>query len=394
MMAGNLLRVLNLTRPPLMSGQGQPGAPALAPLADAGMADTQANEAVHQEIRADEPNADERDEPTRTSREGSRRVFARLREFGRKTAKFKARKSMHSVTVEALATHNIVVTQDDLDEKNRIGYCLGISMDWAAEKAGSSKLPFQLPGSAQDEQLEVSAGSSAADVTAGSGTTADDTHKRNATKVLRGAVVKIGGLEETPENLSYANPLHAMLARVGLKTETGDRLAGILRDRVPELHPTRNADALNDPTAQETPPADALAAACSGDLLPPGKTALAMLTALTLDTNQKLGRHVVALHRTEEEALCFFDPNAGEYEVEDVQGFFEAWVDSYRDGRSARLKFATANGLDGFYYVEGAGADRCESDSDSFDSEFSEEEQLSEDADLNDSSEFLGFDPP
>jgi len=263
-----------------------------------------------------------------------RHVFAGLRAFGRKVRKFKQRRSTGMLTVDAFDQEGYRITQDELDRQNRIGYCVGISMKWAA-------LKFAAPG------LDTAA--AAAEVEQREG----DIHEQNAQFVFDGALGKLKGLRSA----EYDNPLQAMLAEFGAEQQPGDRFAGIL----------------NPPGEAQVPAAAALAQACTGDLLPPGGTLIAFL-AVTRPGEQERPGHVISLHRDQDGTLRFFDPNAGEYEVGDPGPFFAAWIQSYRDGRGSELEFDTSRGIDGFYRIGPLTPPPDDSDSETEDSDSSDEE--------------------
>ncbi|MGF6233623.1 hypothetical protein QFZ27_007578 [Inquilinus ginsengisoli] len=247
------------------------------------------------------------------SESAPRHVFAGLRDHGRKVGKFKQRRSTGKLTVEAFDREGFGITQQALDRQNRIGYCVGISMKWAA-------LQFAAPG--------LDAGQAAAEVEQREG----DIHERNAQFVFDGALGKLKGLRSA----DYDDPLQAMLAEFGAERLPGDRLAGI-------LHPPGDADPI--------PAATALAQACQDDdLLPPGGTVIAFLAVTRPGETERPG-HVVSLRRDGDGTLRFFDPNAGEYAVDRPGPFFAAWIRSYREGRGAELEFDTSRIIDGFYRI-------------------------------------------
>lgn len=242
-----------------------------------------------------------------------RHVFAGLRAFGRKVQKFKQRRSTRMLTEEGFGQAGYDITPEELERHNLIGYCVGISMKWAALKIAPPG-PDAAAAAAEVEQRE------------------DDIHEQNAQFVFDGALGKLKGLRDYAE---YAGPLQAMLAQFGVAKQPGDRFAGI-------LHP---------PGEAQVPAATALAQACGDGLLPPGAAVIASLTVTRPGVQARPG-HVVSLHRDRDGTLRFFDPNAGEYVVDQPGPFFATWIQSYRDGRGAELEFDTSEIIDGFYRIE------------------------------------------
>jgi hypothetical protein len=243
-----------------------------------------------------------------------RHVFAGLRDHGRKVQKFKQRRSTRKLTVGAFDQEGYRITQAELDRQNRIGYCVGISMKWAA-------LRFAAPG--------LDAAAAAAEVEQREG----DIHEQNAQFVFDGALGKLRGLHSA----EIEDPFQAMLAEFGAERQPGDRFAGI-------LHPP------GDAAGPQVPAATALAQACGDAHLPPGGTVIVFLTVVRPGVPERPG-HVISLHRDGDGTLRFFDPNAGEYVVDQPGRFFETWIQSYRDGRGAELEFDTNRGIDGFYRI-------------------------------------------
>ena len=274
--------------------------------------------------------------PGGSPQDAPRHVFAGLRDFGRKVRKFKQRRSTRMLTVEAFDQEGFGITQENLDKQNRIGYCVGISMKWAA-------LNFAAPG--------LDAGAAAAELEQRE----DDIHAQNGQFVFDGALGKLKGLRSA----DYDDPFQAMLAQFGAERQPGDRLAGL-------LHPPGDAD--------QVPAAMALAQACQSDeLLPPGGTVLVFFTVTRPGVTERPG-HVISLHRGQDGTLRFFDPNAGEYVVDQPDRFFATWIQSYRDGRGAELEFDTSRIVDGFHRIAPLSPPLDDSDGEGSESDESDEE--------------------
>jgi hypothetical protein len=45
------------------------------------------------------------------------------------------------------------------------------------------------------------------------------------------------------------------------------------------------------------------------------------------------GGHAIGMYRSRGQNLYFFDPNVGVYQLRNVAGFMQAWLEGYRNGR-------------------------------------------------------------
>ena len=204
--------------------------------------------------------------------------FTALRGFASKQYKFHQRKSIE-LAVERYG--------DDASS----GVCMGVAMMWVQEKfttTGAFWHPMQNK-----------------DFSPGRG---GDVHTRNAETMLRGAGYQM---------------LYNQRGAAALATHLG------LRDATFDIRAVVQPDNGNRPEVRLL---DTLVRV--GEDLPEGGAAVIELAVRHASGD---GGHAIAVYRSRGRHLYFFDPNVGVYQVRDIAGFMQAWIDGCRYGRGWTL---------------------------------------------------------
>lgn len=93
-----------------------------------------------------------------------------------------------------------------------------------------------------------------------------------------------------------------------------------------------------------------LTKACSEEYLKQGRGVYISFSVLSRNPAKQGGGHATAAYRSRGNSLYFFDPNCGVYKIQDVAGFFGAYVGCYAAlGYDLDLQ---PHRKDGFYYLK------------------------------------------
>jgi hypothetical protein len=217
------------------------------------------------------------------------KIFTELNAFARKVYKFQQRKSDG-------------LTQAVHGDNFANGVCFGLVMMWVREKFATTGAWYR----DQHQNFSPAPGG--------------DVHERNGITMLQAAEYQRLYRWEGVDLVAY---------RLRLRPATTDirPVVGQGREFIPQVQILATLVRV-------------------GEHLPPGEAAV-----IELDVHGagQPGGHAIGMYRSRGRQLYLFDPTIGVYEIHNLAGFMQAWIDGYRNGRGWTFS-PFRNGTDWLHY--------------------------------------------
>lgn len=258
-------------------------------------------------------------EPERTATR-PRHMFADLKQLANKTLKFQQRKSVSGLSHQNFSKIGLALSDDELASLQE-GTCESLALGWLAAKLQMVGVPTdKLQSWAAHSNRGMSHLSKMAPNNDDS-----DVHAINANIMLNMARADVEAERNNTTTHNYFDSMALSIQGINsfLKPEVGI---------IDAIH--------GEPDDKQIPVHQALMQTCT--ILHPGTGANINVTILNINNHfSLLGRHSVSVYRDSQSRIHFFDPNVGEYEVEDPNKFFKTWEDATASGRGWRLEILT-----------------------------------------------------